>query len=132
MPRLAGFRLLIVEDDVHAAEILQTALDVAEFPSEVAESGTDAFNLIMTSIQSGYPYDMVVCDVMIPGINGLDLMKKVKEANTTIGFVLVSAYEDENLSLQKQAELEGALAFFSKPYDYKELIRFIAQYKEGQ
>ncbi|MFH1708996.1 MAG: response regulator [Planctomycetota bacterium] len=125
------FRILIVEDDQHAAEILQTALDVAGYAADVATTGDQGLAAMHASVQGGTPYTMVVSDVMLPGLNGLDLMRQVKASYPTVDFVLVSAYEDEKLSLQKQAQAEGALAFFSKPYDYKELIRFIAQLRTG-
>ncbi len=133
LPEADGvFRLLLVEDDPHAGEILQTALDVAGYSSEIAESGSDAYAMIEEGFAQGTPYTLVISDVMIPGMNGLDLMKKVRSQFQNIDFILVSAYEDENLSLQKQAEMEGALTFFSKPYDYKQMVKFISQHKEAK
>jgi len=131
-PGKGKLKLLIVEDDMHTSEILETALDVAGYSTDTADTGGKAFAMISESISSGEPYDLVICDVMIPEINGLDLMIKVNETRSGINFILVSAYEDENLSLQKQAEEEGALTFFSKPYDYKDLISFIKKYAENE
>ena len=125
-------KILIVEDDAHALEILETALDVAGYTADTVDTGGQAYSMIIESIKNTDPYDLVICDVMIPEINGLDLMIKVNETRSGIDFILVSAYEDENLSLQKQAEEEGALTFFSKPYDYKELIAFISKYAQSK
>jgi CheY-like chemotaxis protein len=134
-PAVSGegqLKILIVEDDAHASEILETALDVAGYTADTIDAGEEAYSMIIESIKNSDPYDLVICDVMIPGINGLDLMIKVNETRSGIDFILVSAYEDENLSLQKQAEEEGALTFFSKPYDYKELIAFISKYAQSK
>ncbi|HDS11670.1 MAG TPA: response regulator [Candidatus Wirthbacteria bacterium] len=71
-------RILIVEDDLFIRELYQKQLEIAGYEVESAVDGMEAREKIFTN-----PYDLVLLDIMLPKMNGLDLLKIVKENPNT-------------------------------------------------
>lgn len=106
------FSLLIAEDD---AELLKSAANLLSeyFTVFTASNGTDAFR-----IAKNHNPDIIVSDVIMPGINGFDLCKKIKGELSTchIPVILLTA------KVSKEDEMEGfqtyADAYITKPFDF--------------
>ena len=109
-------KILVVEDDADIRLMLSEEIG-KYFEVDTAENGLTG----LEKIQSGSP-DLVICDVMMPGMNGFQLTKKVKEHFETchIPIILLTALGSE----EKQLEgIEvGADAYISKPFSMKYLI----------
>jgi len=67
--------------------------------------------------------DLLILDVHMPGMNGLDLQNHLMALGYTIPIVFITAYEDD--TTKKKAMVAGAVAFFQKPFDEKELLAAI-------
>jgi FixJ family two-component response regulator len=67
--------------------------------------------------------DLLVLDVRMPGMNGLDLQNHLAASDHTIPIVFITAYE--NGRAKTKAMAEGAVAFFKKPFDEKDLLGVI-------
>lgn len=110
--------ILVVDDE----ELLRNAL-VFQFKREgfnvlSAENGKDAFELIKTN-----KIDAVVSDIQMPGGNGIELLKDVKEYDVEIPvLVFITAYAELT---EADAYDMGANAIFSKPFDRKALVKCI-------
>ena len=116
-------RILIVEDSPTMRAMLASALEDLDGPVKIteAESGFEALRLLPRE-----PYDLILTDINMPDINGLELVAFVKknEAYRSIPLVIVSTEgserdRDRGLAL-------GAEAYLVKPFDPEELCR-IAQ-----
>ena len=84
------FKTLIVEDNVTFRESLKTVLD-AEFPSmniEEAANGTEALEKVNT-----FGPNLIFMDIKLPGINGLELTKKIKGNNASIVIIILTSYD---------------------------------------
>lgn len=108
-------RILAVDDEPHNLMLLKGFLE-ADFDCSVdtAASGDDALIKLKSN---RYEYDIVISDVTMPGMSGVELLKTVRCDHPTIPFILSSAYapskNNEINDLYVSSNLSG---FFPKPY----------------
>lgn len=111
-------RVLVIDDDELTLEILRTILDLEEFAVQTASDGESA----LESIESGDLPDVVVCDVMMPGIDGFEVCRRLKSADRTkhLPVVLLTA---RDLDEDRQSGYDaGCDAYLTKPFSPLELI----------
>jgi two-component system, OmpR family, copper resistance phosphate regulon response regulator CusR len=108
-------RLLIVEDEVKTGAYLQQGLSEAGFTVDVAITGEDGLHHATTSV-----YDLIVLDVMLPGINGFDMLKKLRQNGHLSPVIFLSA-KDRVEDRVKGFEL-GADDYLVKPFSFSELL----------
>lgn len=107
--------VLIVEDDVDIADILERYLRQAGFRTERAGNGEVALNLF-----SVVQPDVVLLDVMLPKIDGMTLLKKFRERRDDVVILMVTALVDE---VETVLGLEmGADDYISKPFRPREVL----------
>jgi len=107
-------KILIVEDDSDIANMERDLLTRHHYEVDNAYSGTEALFWIEKKA-----YDLILLDLMIPGISGEELLKKVRQTSS-IPIIGVSAKDDKmsRLSLLK----DGADDYITKPFDTDELL----------
>ena len=108
-------RVLIVDDDKSILRIFTLILQRKGYSTDTAETGKEA--LEKTNSQF---YDVALIDVVLPDINGLDLLKRMPHKTKKI--VITGATSEEN---QKRAQIEGADAYLLKPIKLEELLQII-------
>lgn len=103
-------RILIVDDQREVSRLLRSALETIEQGLDVAEAPSGEEALLDASRQR---VDLLVADFRLPGINGTELMTKIKARHPAAKVILITGVSDP----QTRAELEhaGADAFFTKP-----------------
>jgi len=108
-------RLLIVEDDEKTARALAAGLGRAGFSTATAHSGEEGFFLI-----SAEPFDLVVLDWMLPGRDGIEILKALRARGTKTPVLLLTARDavkDRVLGLES-----GADDYLVKPFAFAELV----------
>lgn len=107
-------RLLIVDDEPPIRRFLRTALAAQGYRVEEAESGEVALDFLRRN-----PVDLIVLDLGLPGIDGLDVVRTVREGGSATPIVVLSSRDDE---AGKVAALDlGADDYVSKPFGMEEL-----------
>ncbi|MDR1572152.1 MAG: response regulator transcription factor [Clostridiales Family XIII bacterium] len=107
-------KVLIIEDEREISDIIKFNLKKEGFEAETAEDGFDGLDKAL----NGKP-DLIVLDVMLPGIDGFEICKKVRETST-VPILMVTAKEEE---VDKVLGLElGADDYITKPFGMRELI----------
>lgn len=111
-------RILIVDDDASQCRCMAIGLNVEGFEVVEARSGDEALEALDTG-----PFDVAVVDLMMPGMNGLELCRVMKQRYPGIGVVLTSAY---HLS-QRQLDLAGIghAMFLGKPFTLDRLAKTV-------
>lgn len=107
-------RILVVDDDREAREILKTALTCWGYEVLLASDGVQA----LEAFQSRMPA-MVVSDLVMPRLDGLGLLRAIRRLDSRRPVILVTAYgtmQDAIVSMR-----EGATDFLTKPIDYPKL-----------
>lgn len=107
-------RIFIVEDEHRIARFLQIELEHEGFETETEENGTRAYERIMQG-----NFDLVLLDVMLPGMDGLTICKRVREVSSLPIIMLTAKDEVED----KVAGLDiGADDYMTKPFAIEELM----------
>lgn len=116
-------RVLIVDDEKNMRLTLAAILCDEGYHVDTAATGEEAIKLC-----EKHDYDLVLMDVRMPGINGVDVFRRIRRHREGVRVILMSAYSAEGL---KQAALEeGAIAFLAKPLDLEQTLDLIKDVKE--
>ena len=108
-------RILIVEDELHMIEALKTNLEANHYEVDMATDGQDGLDLALTEI-----YDLIVLDIMLPKMNGFDVLKEIRKAELTTPVLLLTArtaIDDRVTGLDL-----GADDYLPKPFDTAEFL----------
>jgi DNA-binding NtrC family response regulator len=108
-------RLLIVDDDAGQRSLIESFLQGQNFETTTAESGDKALQLLATQ-----SFDMMISDVRMPGLSGLETLRRARERHATLPVLLVTGYADVREAVG--AMRDGALDYLSKPIDLDELL----------
>ena len=112
-------RVLIVDDEENHRRTLAIGLRLEGFEVREAPDGEAA----LPQLEDGGELDFAIVDLMMPGINGLDLARRLKVHRPEVQVVLTSAY---HLSERQLARADvGAIGFVPKPYHLDELVGFL-------
>ncbi len=108
------YRLLVVEDDANAAEFVCNGLRQEGFAVEHAAAGPDALHMALSE-----PFDLIVLDRNIPGVDGLSVLKALRAAQNETPVIILSAlaHADERVNGLRA----GADDYLGKPYTFSEL-----------
>ncbi|XOQ26572.1 MAG: Response regulator ArlR [Mitsuokella multacida] len=107
-------RIFIVEDERRIARFLQIELEHEGFETEIEENGTRAYERIMQG-----NFDLVLLDIMLPGMDGLTICKRVREVSS-LPIIMLTAKDDVE---DKVAGLDiGADDYMTKPFAIEELM----------
>ncbi len=118
-------RILVVDDDETVRISVAEALSEGDSDVRAAESAEAA--LVMLS--DGVP-DVVLSDIRMPGLDGIELMRLLKERAPSADVILMTAYDD--MPTVVAAMREGAADFISKPVDLHELRRILTRLAEDR
>ena len=111
-------RLLVVEDDASIRETVGEALRSEGYELLTCADGASALNLITSD--SSVPVDLIVLDLMLPGLGGLDLCRELRRINNTTPILVISARDSET---DRVLALEvGADDYLVKPFGLRELV----------
>jgi two-component system response regulator FlrC len=118
-------KILIVEDDHGLREALADTLLLGGYQVTPVESAESAMVKLSES-----QFDLVVSDIQMQGMNGLSLLKSVKNKYPNLPFVLMTAYANVNDAIQ--AMRDGATDYLSKPFAPQVLLNLIGRYAPAQ
>jgi DNA-binding NtrC family response regulator len=108
-------RVLFVDDDAEAREVMAIVLAQAGYAVEVANDGFDAIGKLPAVAP-----DLVVTDLQMPGMHGLDLIDNIRKIDEEVPVVLATGVETRDLVTNPS--LYGAVACLEKPLDLDELF----------
>ncbi|MBT1687338.1 sigma-54-dependent transcriptional regulator [Dawidia soli] len=103
-------KILIIEDDARIRAILKEILEEKEHDVQEAADGQEGFKKLE---QGGF--DLCLCDIKMPKMDGLEVLDKVKEAGITTNFIVISAHGTIDVAVE--AVKKGAFDFLQKPFD---------------
>jgi DNA-binding NtrC family response regulator len=113
--RKEKLKILVVDDDEDLRELIVQIFDSAEFETFSAKNGREAFRIFETT-----KLDVVLSDVRMPEMDGVNLLKRIKEKNNILPVVfLITGYSDLN---PEEAKKYGAVGLVTKPFDRDSLM----------
>ena len=108
-------RILVVEDDIKIATFIKKGLQEESYSVDVTHNGDEAIYLAQVN-----PYDIILLDIMLPGSNGMDVCKVLREKNIITPIIMLTArnrLEDKIDGLDS-----GADDYLTKPFAFEELL----------
>jgi two-component system response regulator AtoC len=112
--------ILIIDDDVEVNRSLELVLQTLGYTTTTALSGDDGVKLINTAT-----FDLVLCDLRLPGISGLDVLQ---EAAQRVSIILMTAFSNQDIA--SQAAACGAFDYIRKPIFPDDLIFTLRRFEE--
>jgi len=121
-----NFRILVVEDDPLVGNSLKNLLEKSGYEAQVVPLG-----LVALDVASGQNFDLILADVRMPGMNGIETLKAIRELRTQFGKrrvpeIIITAYEDE--AVREEAARMDISDFILKPFELKDLISVIERH----
>ncbi len=111
-------RLLIVEDEDTLCESLQRVFSREGYDVDRADSAESAFRLL-----EGKTYDLIITDIILPGISGIELLTKYRKTNPQQKVIIITAYA--SLATAVEAIKAGACDFILKPLMHDEMKKAV-------
>ncbi|WP_018620332.1 sigma-54-dependent transcriptional regulator [Spirosoma luteum] len=108
-------KLIIVDDEKQIRAALRDILEYEGYEVDEAKDGEEGLDMIMHK-----KYDVALCDIKMPKMNGLELLMKVNEAERSTQVVMISAFG--NVENAVEATKRGAFDFITKPPDLNRLL----------
>ncbi|MGB5748219.1 MAG: sigma-54 dependent transcriptional regulator [Desulfobacterales bacterium] len=112
--------ILVVDDELSMREVLELMLKKEGYQVTCAENGRTAIGLLEKD-----PYDLMLCDIKLGDISGLDVLQASKKCNPDTVVILISAYASTETAVE--AMNAGAYDYVPKPFDKDELMQTVAK-----
>ncbi|WP_345523151.1 response regulator transcription factor [Nocardioides conyzicola] len=110
-------RILVAEDDVRLADLLEQSLTEAGWDVEVVHDGTAAYG---RALPDGLPYDVLLLDWMLPGTDGVTVCRRLRSLGVTTPVLMLTARGDVRDRIDGLDA--GADDYLAKPFDLDELL----------
>ncbi|MCD6298991.1 MAG: sigma-54-dependent Fis family transcriptional regulator, partial [Thermoplasmata archaeon] len=105
-------KIMFVDDDPSILDAAKTAIESYGYDVITAKSGMECLAKLEEA-------DLVFLDIKMPGMNGIDVLKKIKKRNSSLPVIMITAYA--TVDTAKEAMKHGAFDYIRKPFDVEEL-----------
>jgi len=120
---LKSLRVLLVEDETSLSRLLKNAIGDNFYKFSIANDGREGLELFKQ-----FPPDIVITDINMPKMNGLEMAKEIKAIDNGIPIIILSAFSETEKLLN--AIDVGVVKYFIKPFDPDELLEYIISLEE--
>jgi YesN/AraC family two-component response regulator len=128
-PTMKNYSILLVDDEERLTQCLDMVLSLEGHKVQTASNGEDALKLIEDIYQQGNKLDLLITDIWMPGMSGLDLITKLNQQKiqpTTLG---ISGYTDSDTL--EELYSKGCNDLIFKPFTPEELLCKITEVMES-
>ena len=123
-------KILVMDDQEVIRDILSQMLTKIGYEIATASDGAEAIKLYIESKESGFPFDVVIMDLTIPGgMGGIETIKKLKEIDPNVKAIVSSGYSND--SVMSNLDEYGFKGVIAKPYRPQELREILQEVLEG-
>lgn len=116
-----GKKILIVDDQFGIRILLNEVLQREGYDTYQAANGLQALEIVQENVP-----DLVLLDMKIPGMDGIEILKRLKELYRDIKVVIMTAYGELDM-IQEAMDL-GAITHFAKPFDIEDIREAVKKY----
>ncbi|MBV8742999.1 MAG: response regulator transcription factor [Sinobacteraceae bacterium] len=108
-------RILIVEDEQKLSDLIVRALQAERYAVDAAADGTSGWQMA-----EAFEYDLIILDLMLPGLDGTEVLQRVRRKNSTVPILILTA-QDATSAKVRNFEA-GADDYLTKPFAFAELL----------
>jgi two-component system, NtrC family, response regulator AtoC len=113
-------QILLIDDESHNREALTLLLTHAGYQVQSAASGEEALQILQET-----PFEIVITDLFLPGVSGIDILKRVKEDSPYTNVILITGNASAETAVE--AMKEGAFDYITKPLNFEKLKILVAK-----
>jgi two-component system response regulator HydG len=117
-------RIIVVDDEVGMCEFLRYLLEGEGYRVDYAHSGIEALEKLKAKLETD-PFDLVLADIRMPGMDGLELLRNVKEVDPDIVFVVMTGFASLETAI-KVIKYDG-YDYLVKPFDDTDKILAVVE-----
>jgi DNA-binding NtrC family response regulator len=117
-------RILIIDDDEDMRSLLADLLEGEGFEPESVDNGSEAFRKMVHQ-----SYDLVITDIRMTGLSGLDILPGLKKLQPGISVVAITAFGSDEV--HRKALIRGADVYLEKPVRLEDLRRLVHRLLDG-
>ncbi len=108
-------KVLVVEDDPTVGQYVRRGLEEYGYQADLVTDGLEALRLV-----AGGNFDLMVLDLRLPGMSGIELVRTLRDRGVTIPVLVLTA--QDSIDFKVQALREGADDYVTKPFSFEELL----------
>ncbi|MGA1823613.1 MAG: response regulator [bacterium] len=128
-------KILIVDDEIELNEVLSARVEYAGYSVESVNNGREAIGAYIESLHKE-PFSLILLDIMMPGLNGMEVLKIIREEEELRGIdyengvriIMLTALKDSMIQTINQ----GSDDYLIKPYESANLLKKIKKTLEGK
>jgi excisionase family DNA binding protein len=113
-------RVLVVDDEASIRDLLVKTLALAEYDVDTAADGRSALERLRL-----YPYDLLIADLKMPGIEGLAVIREAKRLNVDLPVIIITGYSTEAAAIE--AVNLGVAGYLTKPFRVPQVLAAAAK-----
>ena len=119
-PGAARPRVLVVDDEASIRDLLAKTLALAEYDVDVAPDGRAALERMRM-----YPYDLLIADLKMPGMDGLSVIREAKRYKTDLPVIIITGFSTESSAIE--AVNLGVAGYLTKPFRVPQVLAAAAK-----
>jgi len=113
-------RILVVDDESSIRDLLSKTLALAEYDVDTASDGRSALERLRL-----YPYDLLIADLKMPGIDGLSVIREAKRLKSDLPVIIITGYSTETAAIE--AVNLGVSGYLTKPFRVPQVLAAAAK-----
>ena len=113
-------RVLVVDDESSMRDLLSKTLALAEYDVDTAPDGRSALERLRL-----YPYDLLIADLKMPGIDGLHVIREARRMKAALPVIIITGYSTESAAIE--AVNLGVSAYLTKPFRLPQVLAAAAK-----
>ena len=113
-------RVLVVDDEANIRDLLAKTLALAEYDVDVAPDGRSALERMRL-----YPYDLLIADLKMPGMDGLTVIREAKRYKTDLPVIIITGFSTESSAIE--AVNLGVAGYLTKPFRVPQVLAAAAK-----
>lgn len=113
-------RILVVDDESSIRDLLAKTLALAEYDVDTAADGRSALERLRL-----YPYDLLIADLKMPGIDGLSVIREAKRLKVNLPVIIITGYSTETAAIE--AVNLGVSGYLTKPFRVPQVLAAAAK-----
>jgi DNA-binding NtrC family response regulator len=114
-------KILVVDDKESVRVILKQMLEQGGYSADTAKDGDDALAMMKNT-----PYDMLITDINMPVMNGVELLNRTKEAFPAMPVIFITAYGKDKIIID--AVKVGLSDFIEKPFKMEDVLKTVKEH----
>jgi len=118
-------RILIADDEAALLRTMTFILKRKGYETVAVDNGRSAYNKILETYKNKNPFDLVITDIQMPGLSGIELTKKLSEDGITVPILAITGYG--NMAMVVKLMRAGCKDYLDKPFSMQELMGRITE-----